>query len=186
MALVGNMIHEAVGGNPSIVNYTMFVAVFGMLSLLYLIGATVVEALFWPIAVLALDALNTLFFLVGGIALAADLGVHSCGNHVSSKPLDNGGMGTDVKTPGLHLHERDDRWITQPSEEMPRSPGCDCLPLVWLRFMGCITCLDCSGSKEQRDIQDWWYQKRWASHVAGLNGEQHATSHVATAFCEIH
>ena len=76
------MIAEALGGNPSIVNYTMFVAVFGMLSLIYLILATVLEALFMPIVALALDALNTLFFLIGGIALAADLGVHSCGNHV--------------------------------------------------------------------------------------------------------
>ena len=112
MALVGNMVAEAVGGNPSIVNYTMFVAVFGMLSLLYLIGATIVEALFWPVVVLALDALNTIFFLVGGIALAADLGVHSCGNHVSSTALDQRRMATNVKSPGLHLHKRHDRWIT--------------------------------------------------------------------------
>ena len=112
MALVGNMIHEAVGGNPSIVNYTMFVAVFGMLSLLYLIGATIVEALFMPVVVLALDALNTIFFLVGGIALAADLGVHSCGNHVSSTALDLAAMETNVKSPGLHLDKWHDQWIT--------------------------------------------------------------------------
>ena len=86
MALVGNMIAEAVGGNPSIVNYVMFVAVFGMLSLFYLIAATIVEAFaISPWFVLAADALNTLFFLVGGIALAADLGVHSCGNKVCEK-----------------------------------------------------------------------------------------------------
>ena len=87
MALVGNMIAEAVGGNPSIVNYTMFVAVFGMLSLIYLILAAVLEAFFMPIVALALDALNTIFFLIGGIALAADLGVHSCGNHVCQTGL---------------------------------------------------------------------------------------------------
>lgn len=77
------MIAEAVGGNPSIVNYVMFVAVFGMLSLFYLIAATIVEA--FAISawfVVAADALNTLFFLIGGIVLAADLGVHSCGNKV--------------------------------------------------------------------------------------------------------
>ena len=93
MALVGNMIAEAVGGNPSIVNYTMFVAVFGMLSLFYLIGATIIDALFMPIVALAADALNTIFFLVGGIALAADLGVHSCGNHVSQTTLGLGRHG---------------------------------------------------------------------------------------------
>ena len=81
------MIAEAVGGNPSIVNYTMFVAVFGMLSLIYLILAAIVEAFAIPIVSLALDALNTIFFLVGGIALAADLGVHSCGNKVCQTAL---------------------------------------------------------------------------------------------------
>ena len=84
MALVGNMIHEAIGGNPSIVNYVMFVAVISMLSLFYLIAATISEGfVIIPILPVVLDALNTLFFLIGGIALAAYLGVHSCGNIVS-------------------------------------------------------------------------------------------------------
>ncbi len=88
MALVGNMIQEAVGGSPSIINYCMFVAVFGMLSLFYLIAGTIVEAFaISPYFMLAADALNVLFFLVGGIALAAELGVHSCGNHVSPHSL---------------------------------------------------------------------------------------------------
>jgi hypothetical protein len=75
------MIHEANNENPSVVNYVMFVAVFGMLSLIYLILATVNEAFaINPLFMVIADALNTLFFLVGGIALAARLGVHSCGN----------------------------------------------------------------------------------------------------------
>ena len=77
------MIKEAHNHNPSVVNYVMFVAVFGMLSLIYLILATVNEAFaINPLFVLVADALNTLFFLIGGIALAAKLGVHSCGNDV--------------------------------------------------------------------------------------------------------
>ena len=85
MALVGNMIADAIGNNPSIVNYVMFVSVFGMLSLFYLIAGTISEAFaISPIFMLAADALNTLFFLVGGIALAAYLKVHSCHNHVST------------------------------------------------------------------------------------------------------
>lgn len=36
-----------------------------------------------PLVMVILDALNTLLFLCGGIALAAYLGVHSCGNDVS-------------------------------------------------------------------------------------------------------
>lgn len=84
MALDGNIIADAKAGNPSIINYVMFVAVFGMLSLFYLIAGTINEAfaisgIFMVIA----DALNTLFFLIGGIALAAYLNVHSCGNQVS-------------------------------------------------------------------------------------------------------
>lgn len=83
MALVGNMIHDAKAGNPSIVNYCMFVAVFSMLCLIYLIAGTISEGLAGhPIIMVTVDALNTIFFLVGGIALAAYLGVHSCGNEV--------------------------------------------------------------------------------------------------------
>ena len=86
MALVGNMIADATGGNPSIVNYVMFVAVFGMLSLFYLIAGTISETFaISPFFMLAADALNTLFFLVGGIALAGYLKVHSCHNHVSTR-----------------------------------------------------------------------------------------------------
>ena len=88
MALVGNMIHEATGGNASIVNYVMFVAVFSMLCLIYLIASTVSEGLaLFPWLPLVVDTLNTLFFVIGGIALAADLKVHSCGNAVCSASL---------------------------------------------------------------------------------------------------
>jgi len=81
MALVGNIIASAFAGNPSIINYDMFVAVFGMLSLFYLIPATFNESFaFHPLLMVGLDALNTLFFLIAGIATAAELGVHSCSN----------------------------------------------------------------------------------------------------------
>ena len=77
------MIHEGHNDNPSVVNYVMFVAVFGILSLIYLILATFNEAfVINPLFLVIADALNTLFFLIGGIALAAKLGVHSCGNAV--------------------------------------------------------------------------------------------------------
>jgi len=93
IALVGNMIATAFAGNPSIVNYDMFVAVFGMLSLLYLIPATFNESLaFHPALMVGLDVLNTLFFFVGGVATAAELGVHSCGNagYTASNKVTNG------------------------------------------------------------------------------------------------
>lgn len=84
MALVGNMIASASSGNPSIINYDMFVAVFGMLSLIYLIAGTVNEGLSGhPLLMVGLDVLNCLFFFCGAVAMAADLGVHSCGRAVS-------------------------------------------------------------------------------------------------------
>ncbi|KAL8733916.1 MAG: hypothetical protein Q9181_003408 [Wetmoreana brouardii] len=94
MALIGNVIHDAVAGNPSIINYVMFVAVFAMLSLFYLIAAAFMESFAIPIAMLVLDALNTLLFLVGGIALAAYLGVHSCGrqSYVDNNKITNGSL----------------------------------------------------------------------------------------------
>jgi len=84
MALIGNMIASAYAGNPSIINYDMFCAVFAMLSLLYLIPATIIESLmFHPAIPMALDVLNSLFFFCGAVATSAKLGVHSCGNAVS-------------------------------------------------------------------------------------------------------
>lgn len=61
----------------------MFVAVFSMLSLLYLIPATIKEGLGIPVATIALDVFNTLFYFCAAVALAAYLGVHSCSNGVS-------------------------------------------------------------------------------------------------------
>ncbi|KAF2493247.1 hypothetical protein BU16DRAFT_528566 [Lophium mytilinum] len=80
MALIGNMIATAIHGNHSIVNYDMFVATFGMLSLFYLIAAAFIEALAIPIVAIGLDVANMLFYLIAGIATAAYLGVHSCSN----------------------------------------------------------------------------------------------------------
>jgi len=84
LALVGNMIHEAFAGNPSIINYIMFVAVFGMLSLVYLIAGSINEAFsIAPMFMVIADAINVFTFFVGGVALAAYLGAHSCKNEVS-------------------------------------------------------------------------------------------------------
>lgn len=78
------MIAQAFSGNPATINYNIFVAVFGMLSLFYLIPAAWSDS-FQGHALLpiVLDGLNMLFFFAGGTALAAGLGVHSCSNGVS-------------------------------------------------------------------------------------------------------
>jgi hypothetical protein len=83
MALTGNIIADAIAGNPSSINYTMFVAVFSMLCLFYLILVAFKEDFaIHPLIPVILDALNTLFFFAAGVALAARLHVHSCSNQV--------------------------------------------------------------------------------------------------------
>ena len=84
MALIGNMIAEAFSGNPSTVNYTIYVAVFGMFSLIYLIPASFnINWAGHPIIMIIIDALNCIFFFCAAIALAAKLECHSCTNQVS-------------------------------------------------------------------------------------------------------
>lgn len=84
MSLIGNMINEAFSGNPSSINYTMFLAAFSMLSLFYLIPATYnPDWAIHPIIVIVVDALNCVFFFCAAIALAAKLESHSCSNKVS-------------------------------------------------------------------------------------------------------
>jgi len=79
LALTANMV--SMGGTPAIINYDLFVAIFAMLSLIYLIAATVNESfVFHPVAILAIDVLNVLWIFCGAVATAAILGVHSCSN----------------------------------------------------------------------------------------------------------
>lgn len=78
MALDGNAISLAVGGNPAILNYIIFISVFSMLSLFYLIPASIKEGLGHPMIATVLDGLNVLFFFCGAVALAAYLQVHWC------------------------------------------------------------------------------------------------------------
>jgi hypothetical protein len=82
MSLIGNMIATSFRGNSAMVNYDMFVAVFGMLSLLYLVPTTFLDSFSVPIVNIALDVLNVLFWFCAAVATAAYLGVHSCGNAV--------------------------------------------------------------------------------------------------------
>jgi len=79
MALVGNMI--AMGASPAVVNYVMFCAVFAMLALFFLLPVAFNEA--WGVhAALptALEGLIVIFWFCAAVALAAELGVHSCSN----------------------------------------------------------------------------------------------------------
>ncbi|GFF32651.1 non-classical export protein 2 [Aspergillus udagawae] len=82
MALIGNIIAMAFAGNPATINYSMFVATFSMVSLFYLVPASI--NLNWaihPIIMITVDVLNTIFFLTSAIALSARLEAHSCSNN---------------------------------------------------------------------------------------------------------
>ncbi|KAF2020905.1 hypothetical protein BU24DRAFT_10747 [Aaosphaeria arxii CBS 175.79] len=81
MSLVGNMIATAFSGNPSSVNYEMFVASFGMASLLYLLPVAILDSYTVPMVVIALDLLNVIFWFCAAVAMAALLRVHSCSNN---------------------------------------------------------------------------------------------------------
>ncbi|KAJ5924317.1 hypothetical protein N7466_008504 [Penicillium verhagenii] len=97
MALVGNMINDAIAGNPSSINYTMFLSAFSLFSLFYLIPASYnPDWAFHPIIVIVVDALNTIFFFCAAIALAAKLGAHSCSNlsYTLSNEITNGSNNT--------------------------------------------------------------------------------------------
>jgi len=79
-ALIGNVIDDAFSGNPSSINYAMFVAVFSWVVLLYGLVAAFMEAFNIPIVSMILDGLAAIFTLIAGIVLAAKLGAHSCSN----------------------------------------------------------------------------------------------------------
>ena len=83
LSLIGNVIAGAFAGNPSAVNYSIFVAIFCMLVVLFGIAGVFVESLAIPIALAVADGLAALFSVIAGIVLAAELHVHSCGNQVS-------------------------------------------------------------------------------------------------------
>lgn len=82
MSLAGNMIADAFGGNPSIINYLIFLTAFSFLSLFYLIAATVKESFaIHPLLMVGVDLINAILFFCGAIALPAYLHAHSCTNH---------------------------------------------------------------------------------------------------------
>lgn len=99
MALVGNMIATAVAGNSAMVNYVMFVSVFGMGSLLYLLPTAFLDSFSVPIITMVLDGLNVLFWFCAAVALPAYLGVHSCSNskYTHSNSITNGSRDTEKR-----------------------------------------------------------------------------------------
>jgi hypothetical protein len=89
MALVGSMISTSgwnqiprQGGNAAEVNYAMFLSVWTLFSMLVFVPVALDYGHFDEllVAALAFDGLSLLFYMCGGIALAAAMNVHSCSN----------------------------------------------------------------------------------------------------------
>lgn len=92
-ALIGNAIASAFAGNPSSVNYSIFVCVFSWLALLYgLTTSMIMESLAIPVVLMVMDGVAALLTMIAGVVLAAKLGVHSCGNeaYLKANSLTNG------------------------------------------------------------------------------------------------
>jgi len=89
--LVGNAIAVEHFGNPG-VNYAIFAAVFAWIAILVGLAAAFVESLAQLFILGPLDGLATIFTLIAGIVLAAQLGVHSCSNrsYLDSNKLTQG------------------------------------------------------------------------------------------------
>lgn len=81
-SLIGNVIADHNGGDPSSINYAMFVAAFCWIVWFIGIAGAVSDAV-PAMVIVAADGLAIIFTFVAGVALAAKLHVHSCGNQVS-------------------------------------------------------------------------------------------------------
>ncbi|RPA87992.1 hypothetical protein BJ508DRAFT_202284, partial [Ascobolus immersus RN42] len=94
-ALIQQQIHH---GTPIRINYATFAACFGLFTLLfYYLPSMFISKIASPLFTLILDILNTIFFLCGGIALAASLGGNNCTNwrFLHHSPYTNGGAAPD-------------------------------------------------------------------------------------------
>jgi len=81
MVLIANMI-QSTGSGPAVTNFDLFASVFALLSLIYLIIATVNESfVVHPAIILALDVVNAIWMFIGGVATAAILGTRSCSSN---------------------------------------------------------------------------------------------------------
>lgn len=79
-AMAGNNIARATNGTHSIINYTLFVGVWWLFSLLYFLPTAFIDKFAIPIVDMVLDGLSVLFGFCAAVALPAYLGAHSCSN----------------------------------------------------------------------------------------------------------
>lgn len=79
-ALMGNNIARAWAGTHSIINYSLFVGVWWLFTLLYFLPTSFIDKFSIPIVDIALDALSVIFGFCAAVALPAYIGAHSCSN----------------------------------------------------------------------------------------------------------
>jgi hypothetical protein len=80
---MGNIIARAFNSTHSIVNYSLFVGVWWLFTLLYFLPTSFIDKFSIPIVDIAMDALSVIFGFCAAVALPAYIGAHSCSNNVS-------------------------------------------------------------------------------------------------------
>ena len=80
--MAGNNIARATNGTHSIINYTLFVGVWWLFTLLYFLPTAFIDKFAIPIVDMVMDGLSVLFGFCAAVALPAYLGAHSCSNRV--------------------------------------------------------------------------------------------------------
>lgn len=93
-ALIGNVIANSFAGNPSTINFAIFVCVFSWIACLYGIAEDILGYVLLSFVKILLDLVSTFFTLIAGIVLAARLHARSCGNYsyLKSNHLTNGSL----------------------------------------------------------------------------------------------
>ncbi|KAK6337491.1 hypothetical protein TWF730_002890 [Orbilia blumenaviensis] len=102
LALSGALVaQQLIGGSPSQVNFALFASIWSFLGGFYTLYTVITDSGIAQV-LLGLDASNTLFTFAAATALAAGLGVHSCGNmaYVKSNSITNGSL-----NPTARCHE---------------------------------------------------------------------------------
>jgi hypothetical protein len=86
---MANNIDRATNGTHSIVNYSLFVGVWWLFTLLYFLPTSFIDKFSIPVVDIAMDGLSVLFGFCAAVALSAYLGAHSCSNRVCHTTLDH-------------------------------------------------------------------------------------------------
>jgi hypothetical protein len=127
--MAGNNIQRATNGTHSIINYTLFVGVWWLLTLLYFLPTMFMDSFAIPMVDMAFDGLSVLFGFCAAVALPAYLGAHSCSNYVCFFHLI---CLQALMTAGLHFYQWRHKQLSWPDAELPPGTDCGCFPVVRL------------------------------------------------------